>query len=59
MTFPTSMREIRVKPAVLKRSFILAERLARDGEAGAQEEHRCRAMDGYTTSSYTSDQASN
>ena len=34
MTSSTSMRESRVKLAPLKRSFMQAERLAKDGEAG-------------------------
>jgi len=42
----------------MKRSFMQAERLAKDGEAGAQEELQCRARDGYTNLPYAMYQAS-
>ena len=48
-----------MRPAVLKRSFMLGERLAKDGEAGAKEKHRSRARDGYTNLAYIMYQASN
>tara|TARA_B110000858_G_scaffold177925_1_gene213340 strand:+ start:150 stop:281 length:132 start_codon:yes stop_codon:yes gene_type:complete len=41
----------------MKRSFMQVERLAKDGEAGAKEDHQCRARDGYTNLPYTTHQA--
>ena len=57
MTYTTECCEIRVRPAVLKRSFMLGERPAKDGGAGAKEDHQCRAKDGYTNLAYTMHQA--
>ncbi len=57
MTCSAECCESRVKPAFMKQSFMQAERPAKDGGAGAKENHKCRAMDGYTKLPYIMHQA--